>query len=88
MSIIQVSNKTHQTTFGQLIQMEPNQIVRASRFSHDGCNENRSRSGPVFLTDLDRYVLVLAGRLGGEHVRDLGVRRGLPTNGTFDGSPP
>ncbi len=37
---------------------------------------------------LDRYVLVLAGWLGGEHVGDLSVGRGLPANGTFDGSPP
>lgn len=42
----------------------------------------------MLLTDLDGYVLVLAGRLGGEHVGDLSVRRGLPTNGAFDGSPP
>lgn len=42
----------------------------------------------MFLTDLDRNVLVLAGRLGGEHIGDLGVRRSLSTNGTFDGSPP
>ncbi len=42
----------------------------------------------VLPTDLDRYVLVLAGRLGGEHVGDLCVGRGLPTNGTFDGTPP
>lgn len=39
-------------------------------------------------SDLDRYVLVLAGRLGCEHVGDLSVRRGLPADGTFDGSPP
>lgn len=39
-------------------------------------------------SDLDWYVLVLAGRLGCEHVGDLSVRRGLPANGTFDGSPP
>lgn len=37
---------------------------------------------------LDRNVLVLAGWLSGEHIRDLSVWCGLPTNGTFDGSPP
>lgn len=37
-------------------------------------------------TDLDRDVLVLAGRLCGEYIGDLSVGRGLPTNGTFDGS--
>lgn len=39
-------------------------------------------------TDLHRDLLVLAGHLGGEHVRYLGVGRGLPADGTFDGSPP
>lgn len=36
----------------------------------------------------DRYVLVLTGRLSGEDVGDLSVRRGLSTNGTFDGPSP
>lgn len=36
----------------------------------------------------DRYVLVLAGRLGGKYVGDLSVRRGLPTDGTLDGPSP
>lgn len=40
------------------------------------------------MTYLDRYVLVLAGRLGGEDVGDLSVRGGLPTNGTLDGASP
>lgn len=42
----------------------------------------------LLLTDLDRYVLVLTGRLGGEHVGDLCVGRRLPTDGTLDGTPP
>lgn len=42
----------------------------------------------LWLTDLDWYVLVLAGRLRSEHVGDLSVGCGLPTNGTFDGSSP
>lgn len=40
------------------------------------------------LADLDWYVLVLTGWLGGEHVRDFCVGCSLPTNGTLDGTPP
>lgn len=39
----------------------------------------------ALLTDLDWDVLVLTGWLCGEHVGDLCVGRGLPTNGTFNG---
>lgn len=38
--------------------------------------------------DLHRDVLVLAAGLRGEHVGDFGVGRGLPADGTFDGSAP
>lgn len=47
--------------------------------------EQENKWSCVSLADLDGYVLVLTGRLGGEHVGDLGVRRGLPADGAFDG---
>lgn len=40
------------------------------------------------LTNLHRDVLVLAGRLRGEHVRDFGVRCALPADGAVDGASP
>ena len=40
------------------------------------------------MTDLDGDVLVAAGGLAGEHVGDLGVRRGLPADGALDGAAP
>lgn len=39
-------------------------------------------------TDLDWDVLILTGRLSGEDVGDLRVGRGLPTDGTLDGTSP
>lgn len=47
-----------------------------------------SATDPRSLANLDGDVLVLAGRLGGEHVGDLGVRRGLPADGALDRTPP
>lgn len=42
----------------------------------------------VLLTDLDRYVLVLTGRLGGENIGNFCVGCSLPTDGALDGTPP
>lgn len=47
-----------------------------------------SDTDPESLADLDGDVLVLAGRLGGEHIGDLGVWRGLPADGAHDGAAP
>lgn len=42
----------------------------------------------AMLTDLDWDVLVLTRHLSGEDVGNLCVGRGLPTDGTLDGTSP